>query len=94
VVAAAIVLIGAGVAYAVTDTLQSVSGTSDAAGNAGDAGVISAEGLTFLLVGSDARTDADGNPLSADELAQVGTEDDGGGLNTDMISATIASRDG
>jgi LCP family protein required for cell wall assembly len=85
VVAASVVLIGAGVAYAFTDTLQSVSGTSDAAGNAGDAGVISAEGLTFLLVGSDARTDADGNPLSAEELAQVGTEDDGGGLNTDTI---------
>jgi len=85
VVAAAIVLIGAGVAYAFTDTLQAASGTSDATGNAGDAGVISAEGLTFLLVGSDARTDADGNPLSADELAQVGTEDDGGGINTDTI---------
>lgn len=84
-VAAAIVLIGSGVAYAFTDTLQSVSGTSDAAGNAGDAGVISAQGLTFLLVGSDARTDADGNPLSVEELAQVGTEDDGGGINTDTI---------
>ncbi|HEY5881061.1 MAG TPA: LCP family protein [Nakamurella sp.] len=84
-VVAAVVLLGAGVAYAFTDTLQTASGTSDAAGNAGDAGVISAEGLTFMLVGSDARTDADGNPLSAEELAQVGTEDDGGGLNTDTI---------
>jgi len=84
-VVAAVVLVGAGVAYAFTDTLQTASGTSDAAGNAGDAGVISAEGLTFMLVGSDARTDADGNPLSAEELAQVGTEDDGGGINTDTI---------
>ncbi|WP_395726242.1 LCP family protein [Nakamurella sp.] len=80
-----VVLLGAGVAYAFTDVLQSVSGTSNATGNAGDAGVNSAEGLTFLLVGSDARTDADGNPLSADELDQVGTEDDGGGINTDTI---------
>jgi LCP family protein required for cell wall assembly len=85
VVTAAIVLVGAGVAYAFTDLLQGVSGTSNATGNAGDAGVNSAEGLTFLLVGSDARTDADGNPLSAEELAQVGTEDDGGGINTDTI---------
>ncbi len=44
-----------------------------------------AEGMTFLLVGSDARTDQDGNVLSADELRQVGTEDDGGGINTDTI---------
>jgi LCP family protein required for cell wall assembly len=84
-VTAVIVLLGAGVAYAFTDVLQGVSGTSNATGNAGDAGVNSAEGLTFLLVGSDARTDADGNPLSAEELAQVGTEDDGGGINTDTI---------
>lgn len=84
-VTAVIVLVGAGVAYAFTDVLQGVSGTSNATGNAGDAGVLSTDGLTFLLVGSDARTDADGNPLSAEELAQVGTEDDGGGINTDTI---------
>jgi LCP family protein required for cell wall assembly len=84
-VVAAIVLVGAGVAWGITGTLQSNSGTSDAAGNAGNAGVISEGGLTILLVGSDARTDADGNPLSAEELAQVATEDDGGGVNTDTI---------
>ncbi len=79
------VLIGCGVGWALTGRLQSNSGTSDAAGNAGNGGVISEEGMTFLLVGSDARTDADGNPLSAEELRQVGTEDDGGGINTDTI---------
>lgn len=84
-VVAAIVLVGAGVAWGITGTLQSNSGTSDAAGNAGNGGVISEGGLTILLVGSDARTDADGNPLSAEELAQVSTEDDGGGVNTDTI---------
>ena len=84
-VVAAIVLVGAGVAWGITGTLQSNSGTSDAAGNAGNGGVISEGGLTILLVGSDARTDADGNPLSAEELAQVATEDDGGGVNTDTI---------
>ena len=84
-VAAVAVLLGVGVAWAVTGTLQANSGTSDAAGNAGNGGVISEGGMTILLVGSDARTDADGNPLSAEELAQVGTEDDGGGVNTDTI---------
>jgi LCP family protein required for cell wall assembly len=82
---AAVTLIVAGAAWTFTGALQSNSGTSDAANNAGEGGVISADGLTILLVGSDARTDADGNPLSADELAQVGTEDDGGGINTDTI---------
>ena len=84
-VVAAIVLVGAGVAWGITGALQSNSGTSNAAGNAGNAGVISEGGLTILLVGSDARTDADGNPLSAEELAQVSTQDDGGGVNTDTI---------
>ena len=84
-VLAAVVLLGAGVAWAFTGALQGNSGTSDAAGNAGDGGVTFAGGMTILLVGSDARSDADGNPLSAEELQQVGTEDDGGGVNTDTI---------
>ena len=84
-VAAVAVLLGVGIGWAVTGTLEANSGTSDAAGNAGNGGVISEGGMTILLVGSDARTDSDGNPLSAEELAQVGTEDDGGGLNTDTI---------
>jgi len=83
--AAVLVLLGCGIAWGFTDALQGNSGTSDAADNAGDGGVISANGMTILLVGSDARTDADGNPLSAEELAQVATEDDGGGINTDTI---------
>ncbi|TKV58889.1 hypothetical protein FDO65_15475 [Nakamurella flava] len=78
-------LAGAGVAWAFTGALQSNSGTSDAAANAGSGGVTFENGMTILLVGSDARTDADGNPLSAEELKQVGTEDDGGGINTDTM---------
>ncbi len=74
-----------GVAYAFTDLLQSNSGTSDAAANAGSGGVTFNGGMTILLVGSDARTDADGNPLTAQELTQVATEDDGGGINTDTM---------
>ena len=84
-VAAVLVLVGCGIGWAFTGTLQNNSGTSDAANNAGNGGVISADGITILLVGSDARTDADGNPLSAEELQQVATQDDGGGVNTDTI---------
>ncbi len=82
---AAVVLVGSGVVWALTDKLQSNSGTSDAVRNAGDGGVSFREGETVLLVGSDARSDQDGNPLSAQELRQVGTEADGGGINTDTI---------
>ena len=78
-------LLGVGVAYAFTDVLQANSGTSDAAANAGTGGVMFNGGMTILLVGSDARTDADGNPLTKEELAQVATEDDGGGINTDTM---------
>ena len=42
-------------------------------------------GENILLIGSDARTDQQGNPLSAQELAAVSTQDDGGGVNTDTI---------
>ena len=78
-------LLGVGVAYVFTDVLQANSGTSDAAANAGSGGVMFDGGMTILLVGSDARTDADGNPLTKEELAQVATEDDGGGINTDTM---------
>ena len=42
-------------------------------------------GKTILLVGSDARVDAAGNPLTAEELAAVATELDGGGTSTDTM---------
>ena len=93
-VAAVAVLLGVGVAYVFTDVLQANSGTSDAAANAGSGGVMFDGGMTILLVGSDARTDADGNPLSAEELAQVGTEDDGGGINTDTMMLVHIPRAG
>jgi len=85
VVVAAALLAGVGVAWAFTNVLQGNSGTSDAVTDAGSAGVLFDSGTTILLVGSDARTDADGKPLSAAELTQVGTEADGGGINTDTM---------
>lgn len=42
-------------------------------------------GTTILLVGSDARVDAEGNPLTTEELAAVATEADGGGTSTDTM---------
>jgi len=83
--AATVVLLGAGLGWAVTGSIQSGSGTSDAAANAGNSGVVFQGGLTILLVGSDARTDANGNPLTAEELAPLNTQDDGGGVNTDTL---------
>jgi LCP family protein required for cell wall assembly len=58
---------------------------SDSVADAGEAGVVFRGGVNILLVGSDARTDQDGNPLSAQELQEVLTTADGGGVNTDTI---------
>ena len=56
--------------------------TTDAAGNVITVG---GTGMNILIVGSDARTDADGNPLNAAELKAVSTQLDGGGVSTDTI---------
>ena len=58
---------------------------SQGVNQAGEAGVVFRGGENILLVGSDARTDADGNPLTADQLAAVSTTLDDGGVNTDTI---------
>ena len=83
VLAFAIVLV-AGVGYFVQQDVNSASAVSDAATAAGDVGVAFSGGLNILLVGSDSRTDAQGNPLTKEELAALNTEDTGG-LNTDTI---------
>jgi LCP family protein required for cell wall assembly len=83
VLAVAVVVV-AGVGYFVQQDVNDASAISDAATAAGDTGVAFSGGLNILLVGSDARTDAQGNPLSADELAALNTEETGG-LNTDTI---------
>lgn len=83
VLAVAIVVV-AGVGWWVRQDVNSASGVSNAADAAGDAGVAFRGGLNILLVGSDARTDAQGNDLSADELHALNTELSGG-TNTDTI---------
>jgi LCP family protein required for cell wall assembly len=52
---------------------------------AGESGVLFRGGTNIMLIGSDARTDQQGNPLTAAELALVSTQADGGGVNTDTI---------
>ncbi len=88
-------LAAAGIAWAATTGSSPVS-ASNATKDAGDQGVARTtnaageqvpviSGTNILVVGSDARTDAQGNPLTAAELAAVSTQADGGGVNTDTI---------
>lgn len=56
--------------------------TTDAHGNVITVG---GTGMNILIVGSDARTDADGNPLTPAELKAVSTQLDGGGVSTDTM---------
>jgi cell wall biosynthesis protein len=81
VVLAAIIVIGTGVAWGKIRSFESgINHISAAAlGGGGDDGAID-----ILLVGLDSRTDAHGNPLSADELATLRAGDDVS-TNTDTI---------
>jgi len=72
VLAFAVVLV-AGIGYFVQQDVNSASAVSDAATSAGDVGVAFSGGMNILLVGSDSRTDAQGNPLTAEELAALNT---------------------
>lgn len=78
-VAAIALLVVCGVAFIVNP-----QGTSQAQEKAKQAGK-SFPGMTILLIGSDARSDANGNPLSPEQLAQVSTTLDGGATNTDTM---------
>ncbi len=79
------VLAGFGFAWGFASKATSQVATGAPVGKAGQAGVLFRGGQNILLIGSDARTDQQGNPLSAAELAAVSTQDDGGGVNTDTI---------
>ena len=50
--------------------------------------------VDILLVGSDSRTDAQGNPLSADELTRLNAGEADGELNTDTIMVIRVPNDG
>ena len=81
VVAAAVVVIGTGVAWGKIRSFESgINHVSSASlGGGGEDGAID-----ILLVGLDSRTDAHGNPLSAEELAALRAGDDVS-TNTDTI---------
>jgi cell wall biosynthesis protein len=81
VVAAAVIVIGTGVAWGSIRSFENgINHVSAAAlGGGGEDGAID-----ILLVGLDSRTDAHGNPLSADELATLRAGDDVS-TNTDTI---------
>src|SRR3954463_13287677 len=81
VIVAATVVAGTGVAWSKIRSFESgINHISSAAlGGGGDDGAID-----ILLVGMDSRTDAHGNPLSAEELATLHAGDDVS-TNTDTI---------
>ncbi len=79
------VLAGFAFAWGFATDASSRVATGNSAAKAGSAGVLFRGGTNILLIGSDARTDQQGNPLTAAELASVSTQADGGGVNTDTI---------
>jgi LCP family protein required for cell wall assembly len=83
--ASAVALAVSGYAYIAKDNLQSTVPTTDALTPPGEPAPPADDGGTdILLVGSDARTDAQGNPLPARLLKDLRTEDKAG-INTDTI---------
>ncbi len=80
-VASAVVLL----ATAFVTVVANGTGQQEAGLTSACAATSGCTGTTILLVGSDARVDAEGNPLSAEELAAVATQEDGGGLSTDTM---------
>ena len=79
------VLAGFAFAWGFANKATGAVATGNDAAKAGQAGVLFRGGENILLIGSDARTDQQGNPLTPTELAAVSTQDDGGGVNTDTI---------
>ena len=81
VIAALVVVVGTGVAWGKIRSFESGINhiSAEALGGGGDDGAID-----ILLVGLDSRTDAHGNPLSAEELATLRAGDDVS-TNTDTI---------
>ena len=81
VIAALVVVVGTGVAWGKIRSFESGINhiSAEALGGGGEDGAID-----ILLVGMDSRTDAHGNPLSAEELATLRAGDDVS-TNTDTI---------
>ncbi|MEU5259106.1 LCP family protein [Amycolatopsis sp. NPDC021455] len=86
-----------GYAYVTKDQLQSTVPTTDAlTPRAGEPAPPPADDGAddILLVGSDARTDAQGNPLPAKMLRQLRTEANNGAVNTDTVMLLRVPKNG
>jgi len=79
------VLAGVAFAWGFANKATGDVATGNDTAQAGQAGVLFRGGTNILLIGSDARTDQKGNPLTPAELAAVSTQLDHGGVNTDTI---------
>lgn len=77
------VLLATGYGWSVYRQVSDTLVTSDALGDRAPAGLESE--FTALLVGIDSRTDASGDPLPAEVLAELRAGDDEGQFNTDTI---------
>jgi LCP family protein required for cell wall assembly len=83
-----------GYAYVTKDKLQNNVHTTEALSQPGEVAPSADDGATdILLVGSDARTDAQGNPLPANLLKALRTEEKPG-VNTDTIIVLRIPKDG
>lgn len=99
----AVVLLVSGIGYAAIGRLGSQLSASDLhiatqkknGKNSGSSGSESLDGaMDILLVGSDSRTDAQGNPLSDEELARLNAGVSDGEINTDTIMVVRIPEDG
>ncbi len=79
------VLAGFAFAWSFANKATGAVATGNDTSKAGQVGVLFRGGENILLIGSDSRTDQQGNPLTPSELAAVNTGNDGGGVNTDTL---------
>ena len=95
--ASAVVLVASGIGWASVNNLQRNLNTTDVLAELPSphaSTTAAADGATdILLVGSDSRTDANGNPLPLDVLKLLRTEESKG-LNTDTIILVRVPNDG
>ena len=92
-----VALAGTGYAYVRKDQLQQNVPTTDVlAQRPGEPAAPSADdgAEDILLVGSDARTDAQGNPLPLRVLKQLRTESNDGAVNTDTVMLLRVPKNG
>ncbi|PXY51650.1 LytR family transcriptional regulator, partial [Virgibacillus profundi] len=88
-----IALAGTGYAYATLDDIQDNVNTTDALIQEGPAPAKDDGATDILLVGTDARTDMQGNPLPLEVLKALRTEETAG-IHTDTLIILRIPKDG